>query len=160
MSFVAIANPPPATPEAVIANDGWFPDMDPAQVRAACMLDGTVTDERLRQALQVAMLSVNAELQTWADEQRVRWGYTSLGDVPAPQVGGQSAKLLHYRRAVHACMQADLLDTYRGMAAVGTGNKIDRSHDDLQQNSCDHRRNQRWAISALLGRARATIDLL
>lgn len=160
MSFVAITNPPPARPESVIANDGWFPDMDPTAVRAACMLDGTVTDVRLRSALQSAMLSVNDELQAWAHEQRSRWGYASLGDVPSAQVGGESAKLLHYRRAVHACLQADLLDTYRGMAALGTGNKLDRSHDDVQHNASDHRRNQRWAISALLGRARATIDLL
>ena len=46
------------------------------------------------------------------------------------------------------------------MAAVSTGNKIDRSNEDLQKNAAEHRRNQRWAISALLGRSRATIDLL
>ena len=160
MSFVAIANPPPATPEAVIANDGWFPDMDPAQVRAACMLDGTVTDERLRQALQVAMLSVNAELQDWADEQSSRWGYACLADVPAIQVGGQSANLLHYRRAVHAALQADLVQTWRGMAAIATGNKLERNSDDLQQTAGDYLRQLRNAIADIRGNARCTVELL
>ena len=47
--------------------------MDPAAVRAACLLDGTVTPARLIPALQAAMLTVNCELQAWATEQRTRW---------------------------------------------------------------------------------------
>lgn len=160
MSFIAVVNPPAATPALVITNDGWFPDMPLHQVRSVCRLDGTVTEDRLKVALQDAMLSVNGELQHWADEQRCRWGYAVLGDVPSPQVGGESAKLLYYRRAVYACLQADLLDTYRGMAAIGTGNKLDRSNDDLQLHAADYRRQQRWAISDLLSRARSTIELL
>ena len=51
MSFVAIANPPPTTAEPPITQDGWWPDIDPAQARQACLLDGTTTAPRLRQAL-------------------------------------------------------------------------------------------------------------
>lgn len=152
--------PPSAEPEAVVVNDGWFPDMNPLHVREACRLDATVTPQRLRPVLMDAMLSVNAELQHWADEQRTRWGYAQLDDVPAPQVGGESAKLLYYRRAVHACVQADLVQTYRGMAALPTGNKLDRDNDDLQQHAADFRRQQRHAIADLLGRARSTVELL
>ena len=159
MSFVAIANPPPTTAEPPITQDGWWPDIDPAQARQACLLDGTTTAPRLRQALQAAILSINSELHTWA-QQHQRSGHASLADIPAPQIDGQSAHLPHYHRAIYACLQADLLDAYRGMAAVSTGNKIDRSNEDLQKNAAEHRRNQRWAISALLGRSRATIDLL
>lgn len=160
MSFVAIANPPPATAEALLSNDGWFPDLLPGAVRAACRLDGTVTTERFLLALKDAMLSVNAELADWAAEQRERHGYLSLEQVPAPRIGGESARLLQYRRAVHACLQADLLDTYRGMAAVATGNKLERSHEDLQLHADDYRRQQRWAISDLTARPRSTIELL
>ena len=49
--FVVTANPPAKTEEPVVTNDGWFPDMDPAKVRDACRLDGTVTTPRLRPAL-------------------------------------------------------------------------------------------------------------
>ena len=160
MTFVATANPPTTAAEPMLSNDGWFPDLNPIELRAACKLDGSVTTERFKPALQDAMLNVNTELQAWADEQRSRWGYACLADVPAPQVGGESAKVLYYRRAVMACLQADLLDTYRGMGTLGTGKTIDRDKDDLQLNAADYRRNQRWAISDLLGRARTTIDLL
>ena len=159
-SFVITADPPDSEQETLVVNDGWFPDMEPAAVRAACMLDGTVTAARLLPALQNAMLSVNAELQAWADEQRVRWGYACMADVPAQQVNGESAKLVHYRRAVHACLQADLLTTYRGGAAVTNGGKLERTHDDTYTQACDYRRQQRWAISDVLGQARCTVELI
>lgn len=159
-SFVITADPPDSEQEPLVVNDGWFPDMDPAAVRAACMLDGTVTADRLKPALQNAMLSVNAELQPWADEQRVRWGYACLADVPAPQAGSESAKVLHYRRAVHACLQADLLTVYRGGATINTGNKLDRTSDDTYAQACEYRRMQRWAISDVLGQARCTVELI
>lgn len=158
--FVITANPPDSTGEPEVTNDGWFPCMKPADVRAACLLDGTVTAERLLPALKSAMLDVNAELSEWAYEQRVRWGYACLSDVPAPQVGGESAKVLHYRRAVHACLQADLLSAYRGMATINTGNKLDRGSDDSSTQVAEHRRNQRWAIADVLGRARCTVELI
>lgn len=159
--FITTANPPTAVQEPVVQNDGWFPDMDPKAVRAACRLDGTVTAERLRPALVDAMLTVNRELQPWADEQRTRWGYAALADVPAPQVGGESAKLQHYRRAVHACLQADLAEAYRNLSTIPSGmSKGDRVLGDLALEVDEHRRRQRWAISDLLGMARCTVDLL
>ena len=158
--FFVTANPPAADQEPTVSNDGWFPDMQPQAVRDACLLDGTLTPQRLLPALQNAMLSVNAELQDWADEQRSRWGYACLADVPAIQVGGQSANLLHYRRAVHAALQADLVQTWRGMAAIATGNKLERNSDDLQQTAGDYLRQLRNAIADIRGNARCTVELL
>lgn len=161
MSFVATVNPPTSDVEPTVQNDGWFPDMAPTAVRAACRLDGTVTTERLIPALQSAMLSVNAELQAWADEQRTRWGYAVLADVPAPQVGGVSAQVLRYQRAVHACLQADLAEAYRNMDTLPAGQgKEARVLEALQIQVDEHRRRQRWAISDLLGIARSTIALI
>lgn len=158
--FFVTANPPAQGQEPAVTNDGWFPDMLPAQVRSACNLDGTVTPDRLRPALQNAMLSVNAQLQDWALEQRSRWGYEKLADVPSPQVGGESAKLLHYRRAVHAALQADLVQTFRGMPAISTGNKLERDNDELQQTAAEYLRQLRNAISDIRGSARCTVELL
>lgn len=162
-AFIVTANPPAAAQEPTITNDGFFPDMDPAKVRDACRLDGTATTERLTTALKDAMLSINAELQAWADEQRSRWGYTALAEVPAPQVGGESAKVLYYRRAVHYCLMADLAEMYRNLsttpAGTGTG-KADRVMEELVIQLGEHRRKQRWAISDLLGQARCTVELL
>ena len=51
MSFVATARPPVATAEPPVSNDPWFPEMEPAAVRDACRLDGTITTARLLPAL-------------------------------------------------------------------------------------------------------------
>ena len=77
MSFIALANPPSTTEEPVVANDGWFPNIDPADLRATARLDGTVTAARLRHALLAAMASVNAELGIWKAGQ-VFIGYATI----------------------------------------------------------------------------------
>lgn len=160
-AFIVSANPPAAAQEPAITNDGFFPDMSPAEVRDACRLDGTVTTERLIPALQDAMLSTNEELQHWADEQRSRWGYTTLADVPASQVSGKSAKVLYYQRAVHHALMADLAEMYRNISTTPQGTaKADRVMEELVTHIGEHRRKQRWAISDLLGQARCTVELL
>lgn len=159
--FIASARPPIATAEPVVVNDGWFPDMNPVHVRAACRLDATVTLERLRPALIDAMLSVNAELADWAQEQRTRWGYAALEDVPALRADGKSAKVLHYERAVHYCLQADLAELYRNISTTpNSTNKADRIMEELVVHIGEHRRKQRWAISDLLSKSRCTVELL
>ena len=161
MSFVATARPPVAATEPPVANDPWFPDMNPEDVRNACRLDGTITPARLLPALKAAMLSVNAELEQYRLEQQSRWGYTSLAEVPAPMVGGESAQVLRYQRAVHACLQADLAEAYRNLDTLpsGTG-KEGRVLEGLAVHVDEHRRNQRWAISDLLGMRRSTVELI
>ena len=161
MSFVATARPPVATAEPPVSNDPWFPEMEPAAVRDACRLDGTITTARLLPALKVAMLSINAELEQYRLEQRSRWGYNALADVPAPMVGGESAQVLRYRRAVHACLQADLAEASRNQDTLPAGQgKEARVLESLQVQIDEHRRRQRWAISDLLGIARSTIELI
>jgi hypothetical protein len=160
MSFVAIANPPDPLDEPVVRNDGWFPDLEPAQMRAACRLDGTVTTARLIPALQAAMLSVNAELRDWQAGQRAQ-GRESLADVPAPTLGEQSALALRYQRAVQACLQADLLESYRSLTTLPDG--INKDHfplDAITAQIDEQRRKQRWAISDLLGIPRSTVELI
>lgn len=159
--FIVTARPPAAIEEPLEPNNGWFPDMLPADIRDACRLDGTVTADRLRPALLDAMLTTNAELEEWAHEQRSRWGYASLADVPAPSVGGESAKVLHYRRAVHHCLQADLAEAYRNISTTPQGtSKSDRVMEELGIHIAEFRRKQRWAISDLLGKSRCTVELL
>ena len=158
--FVVTTNQPDSEQEAVVTNDGWFPDVEPIAVRNACRLDGSVTPERLLPALKSAMLEVNAQLQSWADEQRMRWGYESLSDVPAANIGGQSAKLLQYQRAVHATLQAELIQNYRGTSTVATGNKFEREHEDLQCTAGDHLRQARYAVADICGQARCTVELI
>lgn len=159
-----VENPPAAgaLSEPVIENDGWCPSMDPAAVRDACLLDGTITPARLRPALVDAMLTINRQLQVWADAQRAL-GHASLAEVPGLRIAGESARVLHYRRAVHACLQADLAEAYRiqSFAPGGTGKgKQDGVQEALAVRQDDHRRNQHWAVADIVGRARSTVELI
>jgi hypothetical protein len=158
--FVVTANPPAAAVEPVVSNDGWFPDMDPAKVRDACRLDGTVTTARLRPALVDAMLSVNAELQDFKAAQ-TEAGHATLADVPAPMVDGQSAKLQQYLRAVHYCLMADMAEAYRNMATLpDSSGKAGHVLERLVVEVDEHRRKQRWAIADLKGTRRCIVELL
>ena len=159
-AFVITANPPAAGVELVISNDGWFPDVKPADVRSFCRFDGTVTVDRLRPALVDALLSVNAELQGFKDTQLLA-GFMALTDVPAPQIDGKSAKLHHYTRAVSYCLMADLAEAYRNIAQLpsGTGKEAHvMERLVIEQN--EHRRKQRWAIADLKGQRRVIVELI
>ena len=160
MSFIAIVNPPTAAQEPVVQNDGWFPNIDPADLRATARLDGTVTPARLRHALIAAMASVNAELGIWQSGQAFI-GHATLADVPAPAIGGESVKVQHYRRAVYAAVQADLAEAYREIDVTPqSAGKAARVTDKIDLKVDEHRRNLRWAISDILGLRRTTVDLI
>lgn len=160
MSFLATAKPPIPEVDAVVDNDPRFPAIDAARLRATCRLDGTVTPARLQRALMDAMASVNSELATYMLAQGLL-GYATLADVPAIPLGGESVKLHHYRRAVYACVQADLSEVYREVDTTPAGNgKQERVGAQLEIKADAYRRAMRWAISDLLGRPRTTVDLV
>lgn len=160
MSFIATVSPPTSADEPLVPNNGWFPDIDPANLRATCRLDGTVTAARLRHALLEAMASVNNELADWAGQQQLS-GHLSIADVPAAAVGGESVKLQQYRRAVYAAVQADLAEAYREIDVTPqSAGKAARVTDKLDLKVDEHRRAMRWAISDILGRRRSTVALI
>lgn len=160
MSFIAQApNPSTVTEppvEPIVENDGWFPDINPAHLRSATRLNGTVTPERLALSLAAAIIAVNSELQAWKAEQLAN-GYITLEDVSAPKVGDKSIKLYLYQRAVYGTVQADLVDRYRDFDTTGAG---DKHADDLMPTADTLRRDVRWAISDLIGIRRTTVELI
>lgn len=156
MSFLGTEPAPTAGDETTLANDGWFPGIDLAALRAAARLDGTVTAARLRHAALHAMASVNAELAGYREAQE-RAGYASLADVPGSEISGESLQLQRYRRAVYACVQADLIQAYRDFDTTGAG---DKAAERLELRVDDLRRDMRWAISDILGRRRTTVELI
>ncbi|CAJ0819114.1 hypothetical protein LMG19087_03657 [Ralstonia wenshanensis] len=157
-SFIAAAPvPAPAQPGGEpIGNDGFFPDIDVDQAYAAMRLDGTVTPQRLRASLVEAVISVNAELEAWKVAQ-VSFGRSTLADVPAPKIDGQSAHLHRYYRAVLCMAVAWLIERYRTIDATATG---DRKAEAENLAVDDLRRDARWAISDLMGVARTTVELI
>lgn len=153
-SFIATA---PAQPgQTLIANDGFFPDIDVNQALAAMREDGTVTPERFRSALVEAALSVNDELVGWKASQQAA-GYATLEAVPAAAIDGKSAHLHRYLRALYCQARAGLIERYRDYDATASGNK---TAEALLQAVEDLRRDARWAVSDILGITRATVELI
>lgn len=160
MSFVATANPPARGAEPAVANDGWFPDIEREQLRKDIRLDGTATVERLAIAVEAAMASVNAELQEWAAEQRAA-GHAKLADVPAPQVGGKSIKVMQYRNAIYWYVQAALAEAYRDMDTLPQGDgKSARVQAALDGRVEGFQQQLRWAIADVQSRSRVIAALL
>ncbi|EYC51459.1 head completion/stabilization protein [Hylemonella gracilis str. Niagara R] len=157
MSFIATETPPPAIAEPVIVNDGFFPDVDPKQLREDAALPGAITAPRLRQAVLRAILDVNRELEPWRARQ-VAAGHGSLAAVPAATVAGEtSANVVYYRAAILSHVQAALAEQYRAIDTTGKG---DSKAERLEATADDHRRNLRWAVAAILGRTNTVVELI
>lgn len=156
MNFLGTPPAPDATAEPPLQNDGWFPDIDMAKLRATARLDGTVTAERLRHSTETAMASVNAELAAYKATALLA-AHASFADVPASQIGGTSVQVIRYLRAVYSATQADLVERYRDFDTTGAG---DKAADKLELRTGDLRRDMRWAISDILGIRRTVVELI
>lgn len=141
----AVVIPVPAEQEAVIKNTYFWPDVEPKTLRKLMRLENTVTPERLRHAALTAISEVNAELFEY---RKTQWdaGFTTLAEVPAEQIDGQSEKLHHYLRAVSTITTATLYERYRGYDASAKG---DRKADALDSTIDELWRDARWSISQL-----------
>lgn len=153
MSFIAKAD---AAVETAIANDGFFPSINPVDARDAMRMDGTVTAERLRNSLIDAISSVNDELAVWKAAQ-IAAGHATLTAVPASTVDAISAHLHRYKRAVYAMSKANLIERYRDFDSTNAGNK---KADQMENPIDDLRRDARWAISDILDIGRTTVELI
>ncbi len=156
MSFLATQSPPPADEERQVSNDGWFPDLKPAHIRALARFDGTVTPARLRAAIATAMAEVNAQLVDYKAS-HLAAGVCDLECVPGPEVGDEPLALVHYRNAIASHIQANLAEQYRGFDTTASG---DKNAEALETTADQHRRNLHWAIAALCGRPRTTVELI
>lgn len=158
-SFVATAGTaaPSAPADAtLIRNDGWFPDIDLADLRLAMKLDGTVPFERLRRAALDAMATVNADLGQWQAVQLAA-GFVDLTAVPAPTIGGASVQVTRYARAVYSLTHADITEQYRGYDSTKSGGQ---KAEALEDTICQSRRNARWAMNDIRGIRRSTVELI
>lgn len=148
--------PAPATPEGLIANDGFFPDVDIAKLRAAVRLPGEITIERLTASALYAVDSCNRELDAYKSA-AVAAGHTTLADIPASSLAGESRLVMLYRRAVYSTVKADLTERYRDVDTTATGSK---RAEDLEPSIDEQRRNARWAVSDILGLPHSTVELI
>ena len=152
--FVAVGTA--ATDQAVIANDAFWPAIDPDDCRAVMKLDGTATDPRLRTALITAIADANRQLTAWATAQTAA-GYPTLASVPAPQIDGGSLKVHQYKVAVYHLAAAELTEHLRSIDTSRQGNA---AADVLDTPIDTHRRTAHWLLNDIRGNPRTTVELI
>lgn len=146
----------PVVVEAVIANDGWFPDIDPAKLRAEYRIRDNVTAERLRGAIIGAIVTVGNQVAVW-QAARMALTPTGLADVPAPKIDGISRNVLLYGRAIGAYAKAELVESTRDIDTTTAGQ---READQLEPFVVELRRDALHAIRDMLGRPRLRAELI
>ncbi len=160
MTFVAI--PPtadieqPAAPDTVIPNDGFFPDVDPANVRDVARVPSSITAPRLRAAILGALLTMKADLRAYKVRQ-IAAGHARLVDVPADELDGQSELLIMYQRAVALYAKAELIERHRDFDTTAAGSTVT---EELTPSITELRRDAQHAVRDLVGRGRTTVDLI
>lgn len=153
MSFVATGS---TTAEDPIQNNGFWPDIEPANFREAQRVDGAVTTARVRNALLAAVIDANHRLREWQRLQEEA-GHAAAADVPGPSWQPAGTIVALYRRAVYALAKANLIERYRDYDSTGAGG--DRA-EDLSVAIADYRRDAAWAIADIRGRTRTTVELI
>lgn len=156
MNSFIVNVPSAAQTEPVITSAAFWPEVDPVKMREVQRIDGTITSERLREALIEAISSVNEELSEWRIA-RMAEGSVALADVTAEMVDGSSTHVHRYLRAVGCMAKAWLTERYRDFDTTAAGNK---KADKLEDPIDDLRRDARWAICGILGIRRTTIELI
>lgn len=160
MSFVA--RPPQAdlepTPEEEtnVTNDGFFPDVHPAMIRAQQRVPTSITPARLRAAIIAAMMTARIDLRrVMADSYAA--GHETLAAVPAPQLDGVSIHVLQYVRAIGLFAKAELIERHRDFDTTAAGgNQATELEGSVEQ----LRRDAQHALRDMQGRTRTTIDLI
>lgn len=156
MSGFVFTDPVETDAPAPIAHDGWYPGVDPAQVKADQRVPASVTPERLREAIVAAMVTIGNQLGAWQRARQVE-GRATLADVPASTIAGESRLVLLYRRAIGCEAKAELIERHRDLDITGAG---DRRSDALDPAIGELRRAAIHAVRDMLGRGRTDIELI
>lgn len=139
--------------EEFIQNDEFFPNIVISEFRNASRLDGTVTIDRLKEALFEAIASVNDELNEFKNAST----YATLAEMPSCTVGNQSVLVYRYKRAIYCLALANLYERY---ASYDTTNDGEKKMELLQESIDQIRRDARFAINDIIGRPRITTELI
>ena len=160
--LIATVLPDDDTPApALIVNDGFFPDIDPAMFREQHRIRDAITPARAREALIAAMLTVHRDLAAWSMRHRAA-GTLRLEDVRGTDgalsaIDGTSTLVLLYRRAVFTAAKAEVVERYRDVDLTGAGQ---RKAEDLEPSVSELRRDSLYAIRDILAVGRITVELI
>ena len=143
-------------PEALIANDGFFPDIDPARFSEEMRIRDVVTSARRRRALVDAIITIGNQLAAWRDG-RLLGGIASLDTVASPRIDGESRLVQLYRSAVYSEAKAKLIERYRDADITRAGKD---QVEDLDPAIGELRRDAIPAVRDMLGTTRTAIELI
>ncbi len=152
----AVVSDDPAAAEAIIVNDGWFPNIDPIRLRSEARIRDSVLAPRLRKEILAAILTIGDNLDAWAKVQQTA-GHAKLADVPSKTIDGQSRLQILYFAAIAGETKARIIEGYRDTDLTGRG---DRKIEDLEPSVDELRRNAIQAVRSILGRTRTRIELI
>ena len=144
--MAGLVAPPPVTDPAgaTVAADGWFPPVFLAAIRATVRLgEGVVTHDRLKAAIEGAILSALRDLEDWQQLHQAN-GIAALAGVTSAQVAGRNKAELIWERAVRYYAAAELADLHSDISA--TNEAIDRLEEKTL--SADHYRRLAYAAIA------------
>lgn len=144
-------NAPEGTTNQTIQNDGFFPDIQLDDVRKSVRFDGSVTNERLFDAVVNSILEINKQLISLKSKS------ATFTELAATSVAGKTDVEILYIRAVCSSVAATINENYRSYDSTSDGQK---RAEELMPSIDDHRRNLRWAIRDLLGISRCTVELI
>ena len=145
---------PPA--EQPVANDGFFPDVDPALFAREMRLRDGITPERRRHALVAAIITVGNQLADYR-ELREADGSATLADVASARIDGESRLVQLYRTAVFSEAKAILTERYRDADITKAGKD---QVEDLEPSIGELRRDSVYAVRDLLGVGRVDVALI
>lgn len=156
MSSSFTANASSVAPQPPVTAGAFWPQVDVALLREAIRVPGDVTQQRMRATVVMAVMSVTGELEQWQADKEAA-GYATLAEVPARLIDDTSRLVQLYLRAVYCATAVELHERYRAYDATAQGNQ---RADDLSPTIDEMRRDQRNAISDLLGTRRVTVELI
>lgn len=157
MTIIATVLPDEDTPApALIVNDGFLPDIDPAMFREQHRIRDAVTPARAREALIASILTVGRDLAAWIAGHRAA-GILRLDSVPTSTIDGISTLVLLYRRAVFTAAKAEVVERYRDVDLTGAGQ---RKAEDLDPSVAELRRDSLHAIRDMLVVTRTCVELI
>lgn len=147
---------PTVETDETIINNGFFPNIELLAVRNAMRIDGTVINERLKQAVIEAMATVNADLKSYRlnAQQAQKPNLQACDD---EQINGESVLVYKYKRAVYCLAIANLYERYRSYDSTKDGH--DKA-EELESTAGDLKRDYHFAVRDILGENRMISELI
>lgn len=157
-NFVTVSDAPPAQAEPPIGgtNGDFWPAIDRVALRKAARIPESVSAEQLEAAILAALVTLDNDLSSWADDQ-IAAGHATLAAVPARQIAGQNRNVIVFERAVGALVKAELLEKRRDVDTTGHG---DRRADATDPALAELRREATYAVRDILGVGRTAVELI